>query len=164
MVARNCRHKRIKLSQGRFALVDAEDFEFLRQFSWYASWQPDAGTFVARATVNGKRVLMHRLIMKAPNGKEVDHANHKTLDNRKLNLRLCTRVQNCQNARLRRTRTLGKYKGVYKQRDREYWRAEITVCKKTIALGSFATERQGAAAYNKAAKKYHGEFACLNVL
>jgi hypothetical protein len=42
------------------------------------------------------------------------------------------------------------------------WRARIRVNGKRISLGLFKDEIEAAKAYDRAARKYHGEFASLN--
>lgn len=114
-----------------------------------------------------KSILMHRMIMDAPSEMQVDHINHNGLDNRKVNLRLCTNAQNCMNKRdfLRRPKNL---KGVchfsVNRRGRiyKYWRAQIGVAGKGIYLGCFNKADDAIKAYNNAAQKYFGEFAKLN--
>ena len=161
--------KEIKLTQGQVALIDDEDFEYLNQFKWYAM-KTKHNDYVSRdEVINGvsTRILMHRLIMKTPVGVMTDHIDHNGLNNQKHNLRLCTNGQNLMN---RRPRESSKYLGVYviktirKKSVYKSIRADITVNKKTIHLGSFKTEEDAALAYNEAALKYHGEFANPNVI
>ncbi len=108
----------------------------------------------------GKSVPLHRLIMNAPKGMLVDHKNRNTLDNRKKNLRLCTRAQNMWNRKA--TNATSKYKGVTYFKRVGKWIAMITANKNKIYLGIFFKEEDAARAYNKAAKKLHGKFARLN--
>ena len=88
--------KKIKLTQGKFALVDDEDFERVSQYKWTAEKCSKSENYYARnRTINAK---MHRLIMGVCKSKlVVDHVNHRTLDNRKENLRVCTQKQNLRN-------------------------------------------------------------------
>lgn len=103
-----------------------------------------------------------------PEGFLVDHINQDKLDNRRSNLRLATRSHNEANKKKRRTQSGGapssRYKGVNRVKDgrKKCWRATITYEKNQIALGSFFSEKEAGEAYNKAAKEYYGEFACLN--
>jgi hypothetical protein len=97
----------------------------------------------------------------APDDKQVDHINHNTLDNQKsTNLRVCTHSENLQNARKHKISNTSPYKGVIIMGKKAY--AFIVVDKKKIRLGKFETPELAAVAYNKAAIKYFGEFACIN--
>lgn len=86
----------------------------------------------------------------------VDHKSGDGKDNRLENLRLATRLENCQN-RKRNDNNKSGFKGVYKAKGR--WRAAIKVDRARIDLGYFRTPEQAHAAYVAAAQKYHGEFA-----
>jgi hypothetical protein len=103
---------------------------------------------------------MHRVILNAPKGMEVDHINRDGLDNRKVNLRLATTTQNVCN-RYWRSKT-SKYKGVHFDKSCGKYRTEITLNRKRIHVGKYDSEIEAAKAYDNAAKKYHGEFAYLN--
>lgn len=156
--------KKVQLTQGKFALVDDEDYEKINRFKWHYA----AG--YARRNVrlnNGKRkiIFMHRIIAETPDGLYCDHINGDTLDNRKSNLRNVTKQQNNWNAK-KKTKATSKYKGVYFfKRDKDQigkWGARIQVDGKLIRLGYFSSEIEAALAYNRAAKKYFGEYAVLN--
>lgn len=149
----------IELTQGKFALVDAEDYDWLMQWKWCVV----EGYAFRTCRDNGKKkgILMHRFIMSMPLGMQVDHANGNKLDNRRSNLRICTYAQNQQN---RKKLTCGKssqYKGVCKHKNNG-WEVHIGAAGKFIYVGFYKYEIEAALAYNKAAKKYHGEFAYLN--
>lgn len=149
----------IPLTQGKFAIVDAEDYDWLSQYKWCAA--KNRGTFHAHRGSNGKTVLMHRVIMRAPKGVICDHRNHNGLDNRKSNLRFCTPAQNQYNKRPKKGCT-SRYKGVVWRNDSKKWRAQIGYHRKRIRLGNFGNEIEAAMAYDKKAKELFGEFAYLN--
>ena len=96
---------------------------------------------------------------------EVDHINHNGLNNRRCNLRICTRSQNRRNSRSNRG-SKSKYKGVVPVTGniKRPWRTYTTVNNKRIWLGYYATEDEAGQAYNDYASKHFGEFACLNVI
>lgn len=151
--------KVIPLTQGKFAIVDAEDYDRLAQHKWCAVRSKD--TFYAQRWSNGKSVSMHRVIMRAPKGLICDHKNHNGLDNRKGNLRLCTNAQNQYNKRPKKDCS-SKYKGVILRRDYKRWRAKIGFKRKRVNLGDFTDEIKAAVAYDDKAIELFGEFAYLN--
>jgi hypothetical protein len=151
--------KEIKLTQGKVALVDDEDYEHLSQWKWYTI-KKRKNTFYAFRHSGKTVVSMHREIMKTPKELQVDHKDHDGLNNQKHNLRNCTQSQNNQNM-------MGygrKYKGVSYIGNRMGYTAQICLNRKTVCLGTFKDETDAATAYNDAALKYFGEFACLNVI
>lgn len=105
-----------------------------------------------------RQEYIHRMVMNAPKGVEVDHINGNKMDNRKKNLRLCNRSENASN----RKQIKGRYKGVYRDKKRKCWVAQITFNYKCTTLGVFKTAKEAALAYNIKAKELHGEYAHLN--
>lgn len=107
-------------------------------------------------------VYMHRIITMCPPNEEVDHIDSNKLNNSKLNLRLCTRSENCMNSSLQRGKT-SRYKGVSRNAGgKRKWQVHIGSSGKKYSLGSYDDEVQAAIVYNAAAIKYHGKFAKLN--
>jgi len=104
---------------------------------------------------------MHRVITKCKSGEDIDHRNHDGLDNRRLNLRVCSRSQNLQNQRRRSNNTSG-FKGVAWCEQTQDWTTAVKVNKKLIWLGHYADKEEAAHAYDAAAREHFGEFACLN--
>jgi hypothetical protein len=157
--------KVIKVSQGFHTLVDDDDYNNLNVFNWLP--QKLSKTVYARKQEKGKFQYMHRIIMNAKKGEIVDHKNGDGLDNRKFNLRKCTRSENGCNRGKDKDNSSG-YKGVQyitnKQKRVKRWVATITKNKRNICVGYFHTKEEAALAWNEAAKKYHGEFAKLNII
>lgn len=154
----------IPLTQNKYALVDKEDFEWLNQWKWYYAH----GYAVRSDYSNGRpprQVKMHRQIMGEPEGLEIDHKNTDRLDNRHENLRIATKNQNQQNARIPKNNISG-YKGVSWCSQLGKWRAYLQVKiddkKKAVYLGCYENPVEGAKAYNRAALEYFGEFARIN--
>ncbi len=92
---------------------------------------------------------------------DVDHVNRVKLDNSFKNLRAASRSQNMANGSVRSNNTSG-IKGVIWDLTRRKWRAQIGVSNKKVNLGRFNNKEDAIAAYNNAAKKSFGEFACIN--
>lgn len=138
--------KEIELTQGQVAIVDDDDYEYLSQWKWCASYSH--GFYAVRY----KNIKMHRVICKAPRNMSVDHINHNTLDNRKSNLRICTHQENMRN----QISTIGA-KGIRKRKSGNY---EARISGKY--LGVFENKIDAVNAYNKKAIELFGEFANLN--
>ncbi|MHC4889112.1 MAG: HNH endonuclease, partial [Planctomycetota bacterium] len=149
----------IPLTQGKFAIVDVEDYDWLIQYKWHAC--KCKNTFYAGRVEGGKTIRMHREIMRAPKGLVCDHINHNGLDNRKSNLRLCTNAQNCYNQRASASGT-SKYKGVSWHKCSSKWSARIRCDGKFYNLGDFDDQMEAAMVYDDKAVELFDEFACLN--
>lgn len=154
--------KEIQLTQGKFALVDDEDYDYLISLKW-STRNHSGNSYACYSYVSkGKRnsFPMHRLIMGVINKTVIiDHIDHNGLNNQKSNLRICSRQQNSCNRSLTKN-SFSKYKGVTFRRNR--WHSRICINRKNIPLGYFKNEIDAAKSYDKGAKKYHGEFANLN--
>lgn len=143
--------KKIKLTQDKFAIVDDADFERLNQQKWYANKAAGGHWYaIGWDSIKKKRIKMHRLIMNAPKSLEIDHINGNGLDNRKANLRLCTRSENCFNTNC---------KGVSWHKRWKKWYARIMKNGKSYSLGYFLSERNAIKAYQAARKQLFGKFA-----
>lgn len=153
--------KEIKLTQGKVALVDDEDYERLNQFKWCAVF--DRNTFYAvrakkRSEGKDRMIKMHWDILGL---KGVDHIDHNGLNCQKSNLRKCTHQQNMMNRTANKNST-SKYKGVSFVSSRNKWLASISTHGKAINLGRHDNEKDAALAYDKKAIELFGEFAYLN--
>ena len=154
--------KRIPLTQGEFAIVSDSDFDWLSKYKWtYSESRYSTGVAFRSIKINGRwlHAYMHRMIMDAKPGEEVDHINHNRLDNRRENLRICTHAQNNWNKRKTASNSTG-YIGINKWNNR--WRAKIKIESKYLHLGYFDTKEEAAKAYDRAAFFYRGEYAVLN--
>lgn len=150
--------KRITLSKGKYALIDDSDFELISQHKWYAV---ETFKWYALAFQNKKSISMHRFIMGAKEGQQVDHINGNSLDNRRSNLRFCNNAQNQYN-RLPDHVSISKYKGVRWHKRDKLWYAAIKINGKQKWLGYHRDEISAAKTYDAAAKELFGEFAKLN--
>lgn len=123
-------------------LIDTEDLEKVSGISssWHLSTSKE-NHYAVSYTYKNRRVdkclLMHRLIMDAPVGYEVDHVNHKTLDNRKSELRIVTTSENAQNKKNLRTDSSSKITGVSWNKRKNKWQCYINKDKKRVSLGYY---------------------------
>lgn len=156
--------RHIPLTHGQVAVVDAEDYPHLSQFTWRAKWAKSVGGYYAERTVT---IPMHRVVINCPDGLIVDHVKPRsTLDNRKSNLRIATYSQNAGNRRKHHDNTSG-YIGVAKIIDQwgERYRAYFTDPSKTPKrqhAGIHPTAIEAARARDRAVLAVYGEFAQLN--
>ena len=157
----------IPLTQGKYAIVDIEDYKWLMRWKWCARREKNI-FYAARHErfFGGKKkrrrtIFMHRMILNTPKGLQSDHENHNGIDNRKCNLRTCNAGENCRN-RLPSRRGTSWYKGVYFKKVLGKFGAQIMLNGKTIHLGYYKSEIEAAKAYDAKAIELFGEFACLN--
>ena len=148
--------KEITLTRGMVALVDDEDYERLSAYRWCAL-KSEHTFYAVRNVGRSEKVLMHRELLAAPRGMEVDHISGDGLDNRRCNIRIATSRQNKHNQGIRRSNKSG-YKGVHLNRNGR-WRARMRIPGGHLHLGYFDTAELANAAYCAAARKYQGEFA-----
>ena len=142
----------ITTQKGGTILADAEDYPILKDHSWCIS-----KTGYAVANFRGKVVKMHRLIMQADDPDiVVDHKNNNKLDNRKQNLRKCTQAENARNKSGKH-----KYIGIRLTPHGSY-NVRITINRKEIHVGNYATIDEAITARCKAEDKYHKEFGHHN--
>lgn len=151
----------IPLTKDQFAIIDDADCELVSRYSWQAQWSPTTKSFYARGRVGKKHTLMHRLILKADAGQQVDHRNGNSLDNRRDNLRKATNAQNVRNGKKRSCNSSG-YIGVHLHKKNQRWVAYVGHGYHINYLGSFATAKEAARVRDAKAIELHGEFARLN--
>lgn len=139
--------KQIKLTQGKYALVDDKDYNWLNQYKWCAVKLRK--TYYAMRQEKGKSVYMHRKILglKPGDGKHTDHINYNGLNNCRCNLRIVTIQQNQFNK--------PNVKGYSWDKNINKWKTLIGFNNKSIYLGHFDNEKDAHKAYLKAKQKYH---------
>ena len=148
--------RRIPLGHGLFATVDAADYEELSKYKWHANRR--GRKIYAICVQKGVVTSMHRMIMRARKGYVVDHIDGNGLNNRRCNLRVCTRRQNVANMGPRGGAS--EFVGVFRQKKK--WGAQIVCRGKKYTLGSYDDEVEAAKARDRKAYELHGEFAYLN--
>lgn len=159
--------KEIPLTRSYITIVDDEDYEELMRHKWCVRWT-SRGCYAGRGSKFSDKcstdtILMHREIMKALPGEQVDHKDRDGLNNQRKNLRICTPTQNQQNRR-KQNGCSSRFKGVSWNKEAKRWRAYILRDGIQCHLGYYGNEADAARAYNVAAIKHFGEFALLNVI
>lgn len=159
--------KIIPLSKGKEAIVDDEDYAWISEKNWHANpvGRNKEYFYAYRNAYHRSPMAMHRDIMGDPKGMIVDHINGNTLDNRRANLRLCTKSENKRNSYKCIRATRGKlFKGVYqdKRYPNTYFAAVYVDGKKITKRGNYRTPEEAARAYDRLATLHYGEFANLN--
>lgn len=147
--------REIELSQGKVALVDDEDFDYLNQFKWCVlTGNPKTMLYACRRLDKHTLLLMHCEIM---DYKGIDHKDRNGLNNTRDNLRRASESQNRCNVL---ARSVCGYKGVTKYKNK--WKARIQFEGLEHYLGLFETVEEAAKARDVKAEELHGEFAVLN--
>ena len=145
--------RRIKLTQGQVALVDDEDYERINAQKWCAWWNKCTKSYYALSSTRDSRgikytIRMHRVILGLGPWKKdrrmVDHISHKTLDNRKSNLRVVTHRENCENLRNQSKHGVGVSLAPSGR-----FRAQTKVKGRTIHIGTFDIPKEARQARTK---------------
>jgi len=161
----------------KVAIVDDEDYDRVVEAvtryrkngspwkntgKWYATNHNPGGKYYAVS--GGREKSIHRVVMDAPKGMDVDHINGNPLDNRKQNLRLCSRSENCRNKKVRSDSKSG-FKGVYQTKSGRFqaYIGNPNEVSRNIKLGTYDTPEEAARAYDKKAVELHGDYAVLNL-
>ena len=146
----------IPLSRGKVAIVDERRYLALIHLNWHIT-----NSGYAARWENGNLILMHRDIHGTPESMNTDHINRNKLDNRDANLRSCTQAENMRNVS-RHSDSTAPYKGISLMQGSSKWKAKINVDGSSQHLGTFQTPEDAAVAYDKAAVRHYGKFACIN--
>ena len=164
--------KEIQLTQGYIALVSDRDYARVNQHKWYANVERRKDGSIQNVYAvrrvrkdDGTRTaqMLHRFILNiTDHDVQVDHApDHSGLNCTRENLRRATQLENNRNQRIRMDNTSG-VKGVYWNKSRQQWHARIRLNGKQKHLGLFTRLEEAKQAYDSAALKFHGKFACTN--
>lgn len=144
--------RKIPLTKGLFAIVDDFNYEVLCKYNWSVSGTEKRRYAVRYKKESKKNVYMHREIVNANENKTIiDHINGNGLDNRIGNLRIVTKSENSRAFKLKKENSTSKYRGVFKPKSTQKWRARITLGGIDKHIGYYKTEIEAAMAYNKKA-------------
>jgi hypothetical protein len=120
-------------------LIDTADLPMLKKYncSWSASWNKETNSYYVKANHEGKTILLHRIILGARDGIDVDHIYHDTLDNRKSKLRSITHSENMQNPKSVRKDSRTGIRGVDWMKKLNKWRVRVQVNGRQYHIGVF---------------------------
>jgi hypothetical protein len=152
--------KQIKLTQGKVALIDDQDFAEVSKRKWFAVFD-GYNWYASSRDGTHRHMRMHTFLMKPPSGVRIDHWDRNGLNNQRRNLRICTQSQNCHNRYFRIANKSG-FKGVSWKKTNRKWCAQIKVGPKVMHLGLFKDPKEAAKVYDQAALDHFGEFALTN--
>ena len=138
---------------GRFAIVDDEHYEVLGSAYWICN---NLGYVETLSRVEGKHILLHRVVTGAVHGQVVDHIDGNRLNNQRDNLRLCDESINALNQNNKRKAGVysSEYRGVHWEPKRRKWRARIKLGGSRKCLGRYDSESDASRAYSRAVGKY----------
>jgi hypothetical protein len=137
--------------KGEKFYIDKEDYEEVSKYTWCKSSEG----YIISSNVNGRKMKMHRFVMKAKKDELVDHAYQKKYDNRKSKLRICTNQENNMNRINVKGYTFNKKDNIYI--------AQIKFNRKQMYIGSYKTSEEARLAYCTKALELFGEFAHYSV-
>lgn len=148
------------LPDGTEFMFDADQYSNIKDVSWYRGYRdPEKSRWSYIVDHHGRKI--HEYLMKCPSGMEIDHINKNTLDNRRVNLRICTHQQNQCNQPLQRNNTSG-VTGVSYYPPRGKFRARIKVGQHDIHLGYYNTFLEAVQARNVGMECMFGEYGDYN--
>jgi hypothetical protein len=134
-----------------YMIIDIEDVDLVSKYKWSSKNR------YARAHYGNTTIALHRLIINAPDNLYVDHIDRNTLNNKKSNLRLCTKTENNRNVSVKK-HSKSQIRGVYKDKYNKFV-AYINVNKKKIHLGYTKTKEEAIKLRQESELKYFGEFS-----
>jgi hypothetical protein len=114
--------------------------------TWYAHWNNNTQSFYVWGNVRDKweksgrrKIQMHRFLMDAPEGLQVDHWNHITTDNRRFNIRIVTQSVNQMNRKGATRNNKTGHRGINFHRESGKFYFRVTIDGKLKHMGSFST-------------------------
>lgn len=156
-IARIIIHRKKKAFE---TVIDREDYEKVKGYRWNIAFGYVVSTSKDRSGSKVPIFRLHRIIMGLDPGRypEVDHRDRDRLNNRKDNLRICARANNCWNKGPRKDSKSG-INGVTWDRSKGAWRVRIHMNKRVMLLGTFDKLEDAAIVRRNAEIKHYGEFA-----
>ena len=146
------------LYDGTECYFDKEDFDIISKHYWSINNSRHVMTKIKGKTVSLPTYIYSCYGMPIEKGYMVDHKDRDSLNNSKLNFRLCTVSQNGMNKRVQSNNTSGVTGVHYDNRINKYY-SYIKINGKHIGLGYYKTLKEAADVRKEAELKYFGEFA-----
>lgn len=150
--------KTILLTQNKVVKIDDSDFEWAARFSWHATKSGKRFYARRREGWKGKLFSMHRELLVAPEGKDVDHIDGDGLNNQRSNLRIVSRSQNLCGFLRKKEGATSRFRGVCWDSTEKKWLAQIRTNQKNKYLGRFDSELLAAEAYRRAQEERNQKF------
>lgn len=138
-------------------LIDASDISTCQQYRWHVEYSKKREVVYGAASIKGRTIRIHRLLLNPQENMQVDHINHNGLDNRRCNLRICNNRDNNCNKNFAMAKRASKLSTGIRILNGRYY-ARIMVHKKEIALGGYNSLHEAVEARRKAEKEYFGEY------
>lgn len=139
-------------------LIDIEDIEKVKLFTWHAKYQDDIGNYyIIKNIIKGnsnKQIMLHRYIMNCPKGLTIDHINHNTTDNRKQNLRICTQRENNLNQSELRSNNKSGYRNISWQKACNKYIITLMINGKNKTIGRTADLEEAVKIRDEAKERY----------
>lgn len=151
--------KLIPLPQGKFAMVDDEDYDKVMEHKWSTSIRQDDRSI--RAWVGDKKITLMSFLFSSDRMNKCRHVNGNTLDFSRKNI--VEIAHNAVNQGISRKNTSSKFVGISFNKQKSKWEAYINLRGNRTRLGVFLSEIEAAKAYNAKALELFGENAKLNV-
>ena len=150
-----------------WTIIDLEDLERVINFpyTWFAKYNHTNGEYYATASVyhpelqQSRPIFLHQFLMNE-NGKDVDHKNNDTLDNRKSNMRVAEERNNSKNRKGKNKNNTSGHRNVCLVDGK--WVVQLQIDGKNTRLGKFDDVHEAGKFAEEMRQKYYGEFAGKN--
>jgi hypothetical protein len=152
------------------AFVDIEDLHTLigLNYRWYANYHKHINDYYVHTNIYirdeyGKRkntnTKIQTVILNLKDSEIVDHINHKTLDNRRYNLRVTPNNKNLKNRNGKNSNNKSGYRNVSWDNWYKKWKVQLQVDGKNTVLDMFEDVHEAGKYAEEMRNKYYGSYA-----